>query len=194
MKADDDFILDRRAYTRVELEIPAHVRDASYVWSGSVRNLSTGGCLLALQSKLPIGKQVELELRPVGLSPTVMRGEVKHITATWGVGIAFDLRSNQDFERALEAFESVLATQPSLAVELKRRPTRLSKATKLWALPNSDVEPRPEERRILAYFIAGTTLGELERALGPKFKQLMYLPFSMLDRRLLSTVRPGTVK
>ena len=33
---------------------------------------------------------------------------------------------------------------------------------------------------------------EVERQLGDKFAPLMYLPFSMLDRGLLSTVKPGS--
>ena len=46
---------------------------------------------------------------------------------------------------------------------------------------------------MLAYFVGGgRTLGEVERQLGDRFGALMYLPFSLLDRGLLSTVKPGS--
>jgi hypothetical protein len=61
-------------------------------------------------------------------------------------------------------------------------------------LPDSDVQPRPEEAKFMTLFVGGRTLAEVEKALGPRFNEQVYLAFSLLDRRLLTVLKPGTFK
>jgi hypothetical protein len=192
MAMADDFIHDRRKATRVAFQFPVALRDTSHVWKGEVRNLSTTGCLIAVQARMAVGKVVELELKPGGMQAAVtIRGVVRHTPSLGVLGIEFDTARSEVYEKSVDLFEGLLAAQPRLAVEVKRRPTKLSKSTMLFLVADAVATPRPEESRLLIQFTAGKTLGELERAMGEKFRELMYLPFSMLDRGLLTTVKPS---
>jgi hypothetical protein len=168
------------------------VRDATHVWRGDAINLSSSGILLQIPNRLPVGKSLQLELKPERLPPAGMRGVVKHVIGVGLLGVQFDTQAVEAFEKAVDLFEGLLAFNPKLAVEVKRRPTQLSKDTVLYSIPDCPVTPRLEEARMLTYFVGGKTVGDVERALGDKFAGLMYLPFSMLDRGLLSTVKPGS--
>ena len=183
---------DRRGATRVPARFPISVRDATHVWRGEAINLSGSGVLIQIPNRLPVGKSLQVELKPDRLPPATLRGTVQHTIGVGLMGINFDTAAVEAFEKAVNLFEGLLAFNPKLAVEVKRRPTQLSKDVALYPMPDSTVQPRPEEARMLAYFVGGKTLGEVERALGDRFTGLMYLPFSMLDRGLLSTVKPGS--
>jgi hypothetical protein len=188
----DDIIRDRRGATRVPMRFPVALRDATHVWKGETLNLSSSGVLIQIPNRLPVGKQLQVELRPERMPLTTLRGEIKHSPGLGVIGIAFDTAAIESFEKAVDLFEGLLAFNPKLAVEVKRRPTQLAKHILLYPIPDCPVSPRPEEAKMLTYFLGGKSLGDVERALGPAFKQLMYLPFSMLDRGLLSTVKPGS--
>ncbi len=188
---EPEVIRDRRGATRVNFKFPVSVRDASYIWKGEVQNLSSSGTLIKVPNKIAVGKTLQLEFRPEDMRPVALTATIRHSPKTGLLGLQFDLRATEAFERAVNLFEGLLALQPELAVEVRLRPTELAKDQKLYLVPNAANTPRPEESKILTYFVGGRSLGELERALGPNFPSLMYLPFSMLGRGLLSTVQPG---
>jgi hypothetical protein len=191
MAGRTDLLHDRRAAVRLGFEFPCVLRDASFAWRGEVENISSTGALLRLPHAAPIGKSHELELRPVGRDSIRLRGKVVHLLGAGRSGFCFDVDATDDFERALDLFEWLLAQRPELAVEVKRRPVVLAKSTTLWAVPDSPVQPRPEEARFLTLFVGGRTLADAEQVLGPRFQSVMYLVFSLLDRRLLTAMRPG---
>ncbi len=190
--AADNILRDRRGATRVPVRFPASVRDATHVWRGEALNISGSGVMIQIPNRLPVDKSLQVELKPDRLPAVTLRGVIKHTIGVGLLGIAFDTQAVEAFEKAVNLFEGLLSFNPKLAVEVKRRPTQLSKEVMLYAVPDSRVQPRPEEARMLAYFVGGKSLGEVERQLGERFTGLMYLPFSMLDRGLLSTVRPGS--
>lgn len=186
-----DLLHDRRGAVRLAFDFPCALRDAAYAWRGEVENISSTGALLRLPNAPPVGKSYELELRPAGRESLRLRGSVVHCLPGGRAGFRFDLDKTEDFERALDIFEWLLAQRPELAVEVKRRPVVLARSTTLWAVPDSPIEPRPEEARFLTLFVGGRTLADAEKVLGANFKGLMYLVFSLLDRRLLTASRPG---
>jgi len=166
------------------------LRDAAYAWKAEVRNFSSTGCLLGLQNNLPVGKQLELELRPDGRGPLMLRGRIAHVSPGLA-GFELDLSQTEDYERTVDLFEWLLAQQPGLAVEVQKRPLELPKTAVLFTLPDTDVQPRPEEARMMALFVGGRSLADAEKLLGSQFEALQYLVFSMLDRKLLTRVQPG---
>lgn len=187
----EDVLRDRRGATRVPVGFPVSVRDATHVWKGEALNLSHSGVLLKIPNRLPVGKLLQLELKPEKVPPAALRGTVRQTSGLGLLGVQFDTKAVEAFEVAVNLFEGLLAMNPRLAVEVKRRPTALSKQMKLYSIPDSPVQPRPEEAKMLAYFVGGRSLGEVESQLGDRFGPMMYLPFSLLDRGLLSTVKPG---
>lgn len=186
-----DLLHDRRGAVRLAFGLPAVVRDATHAWRGELENISSTGALLRLPHAAPVGKAYELELRPEGREALRLRGEVVHSLGGGRSGFRFDVARSEDFERALDLFEWLLAQRPELAVEVKRRPVVLAKSTMLWAVQDSPVEPRPEEARFLTLFVGGRTLADAEQVLGASSRGFMYLVFSLLDRRLLTALRPG---
>jgi hypothetical protein len=106
-------------------------------------------------------------------------------------GFRFNLDKSEDYEKTVDLFEWLMAQRPGLAVEVQKRPVMLAKTTMLWPLADSEVTPRPEEAKFMTFFVGGRSLAEVEKIVGPRFKNFMYLAFSMLDRRLLSLVQPG---
>jgi len=190
-----ELIRDRRTAPRIACTLPAVLRDAAYAWKAEVLNFSSSGCLLRVGNQHPVGKQMELELRPEGRMPTKLRGRVVHMQAERGTaGFGFDLTKTEDYEATVDLFEWYLAQQPGLAVEVQKRPVALAKSAILYPVPDSEVQPRPEEARFLTMFVGGRTLADAERLLGPQFQGLMYLVFSLLDRKLLTSVQPGMYK
>lgn len=186
-----DVIHDRRSAPRLSFGFGAVLRDAAYAWKATVENISSSGCLLRLTNQLPIGKQLEIELKPEGRAATRVRGEIVHLQAGGLAGFRFFVEKSEDYEKTVDLFEWLLAQRPGLAVEVHKRPVMLAKSTMLWPLPDSEVTPRPEEAKFMTLFVGGRSLAEVEKLVGPRFQSFMYLAFSMLDRKLLTLVQPG---
>lgn len=186
-----EVIRDRRSAPRLTFAFPVVLRDASFAWKAQVENISSSGCLLRLANQLPIGKQLEVELKPQGRPATRVKGEIVHLQAGGLAGFRFFVDKSEDYEKTVDLFEWLLAQQPGLAVEVQKRPVMLAKATVLWPLPDNEVTPRPEEARFMTLFVGGRSLAEVEKLVGPRFEKMMYLAFSMLDRKLLTLVQPG---
>ena len=186
-----DVIYDRRSAPRLTFDLPVVLRDAAYAWKANIENISSSGCLLRLGNRLPVGKQLEVELKPSGRAATRVRGEIVHLQPDGLAGFRFFVDRSEDYEKTVDLFEWLMAQKPGLAVEVQKRPVMLAKTTVLWPLPESEVTPRPEEAKFMTLFVGGRSLAEVEKIVGPRFQNFMYLAFSMLDRKLLSLVQPG---
>ena len=190
-----ELIRDRRSAPRIACTFPAVLRDAAFAWKARVVNFSSTGCLLEVQNQHPVGKDLEVELKPEGRPATKVRGKVVHFQPeSRTAGFAFDLAKTEDYERTVDMFEWLMAQHPGLAVEVQKRPVALAKSAILYPVPDSEVQPRPEEARFLTLFVGGRTLADAEKLVGPQFQGLMYLVFSLLDRKLLTSVQPGMYK
>lgn len=189
-----DDVRDRRASPRVRIAFPVNLRDLTRQWKGDVVDLSTSGCLVSVPGRIGVGQGVQLDLRPPRMEPVALRGQVIHASPGGAHGIGFLCDRPGELERAIDLFEGLVALNPALAVEVSRRPSALPRATRLYAVPDAKTEPRPDERKLLLHFVAGKSLGELEQALGDRAPSAMWLVFSMLDRGLLTQVRPNQIR
>ena len=148
---DDGVLRDRRGATRVPVKFPVAVRDATHVWRGEALNLSNSGVLLKVPNRLPVGKQPPAGAFKPEKLPAVSAREASG-EADLGHGAPSGWSSTpkavEAFEKAVNLFEGLLAMNPKLAVEVKRRPTQLSKELGAYSIvPDSEVQPRGPRRR-----------------------------------------------
>ena len=183
-------IRDRRFNARIPVCFPIELDDISYTYTGTVVDLSPGGARVEASPAPPLGTELDLELKPDGLGPLKLKGRVVHEGGS-GVGIAFNLGKPEAFEAALNLYETILISNPALAIGIKRRPTRIAYTARLYPLPLRGVTLSGPEHWVMSQMKPeGTLLWDLRRALGPEWARLAHVPFALIERGVASLQPP----
>lgn len=133
---------DRRQFPRRSCRIEAQVTmDGGLVrLSGTVTDISLGGCYVEMLAPLPVDTAVELLLR-IGEGPMQISGKVRSSQTGLGMGIAFTGMRPADFEKLQR-----LAPVPSKPVVVPHPPERQPSGVPLQAATQVGASPTPTTR------------------------------------------------
>lgn len=183
-------IRDRRANARIAVRFPIEMDDISYSYSGEAVDVSPGGVRVECDPAPPVGTELDLELKPLGQPPLKIKGRVVHESAT-GAGVAFNVGKPEAFEAALNLYETLLISDPSLAISIKRRPTKISYTARLYPLPLRGATLGGPEHWVMSLLKPeGTLLWDLRRGLGPEWGRLAHVPFALIEQGVASLQPP----
>lgn len=187
---DTGEIVDRRGYDRVALRFPVEWADHYYEWPGECLNFGAGGVYVIGAKPLKPGKKLNVKLLPPHEAPLELAAKVAFATED-GMGLAFDVRAAEAYERAVDLFERLIARDTNLALKVKSKSRVLRLATTLFptvAALSANACVNPAEKRVLGFFNDGRRLEELQRAIGEATWPLhANSVFALLERGVLTT-------